>query len=119
MIRHRFLPVLLIAAGLSHPALAQINPFRGSTAVPLGQDDISALTTVTYHLLDQAGLVAGASETWNSPSGASGDVTAGNVVHRKGLFCRVMNYRIRMGGSADERARTLTWCKTKNGWKIA
>ena len=119
MIRPRLLPLLLIAVGLSQPVLAQISPFRGSKAVPLGKDDISALTAATYQLLDQAGLVAGASGTWSSPSGASGDVTAGNVVHRKGLSCRVMNYRIRVGSSDEERARTLTWCKTNNGWKIA
>jgi hypothetical protein len=115
----RPLSLLLIAVGLSQPVLAQINPFRGSNAVPLRKDDISALTTATYHLLVQAGLTAGASENWSSPSGATGVVTAGDAVHRKGLSCRVMNYQIGMPGSGAERTRTLTWCKTKDGWKIA
>jgi len=119
MIRPRLLPLLLIATSLSQPALAQINPFRGSTKVPLRQDDISALTEATHHLLDQTGLVAGASETWSSPTGASGDVTAGNAVNRRGMDCRIMNYRIRPGSSGRERTRSLTWCKTKDGWKIA
>jgi hypothetical protein len=44
---------------------------------------------------------------------------AGDAVHRKELSCRVMNYRIGMPGSGAERTRTLTWCKTKDGWKIA
>jgi hypothetical protein len=118
MIRPRLLPLLLIATSLSQPVFAQINPFRGRATVPLRKDDISALTEVTQHLLDRTGLVAGDSETWSSPTGASGDVTAGNVVRRKGLDCRVMNYRIRTSGSAAERARTLTWCKTKDGWKM-
>jgi hypothetical protein len=52
MICPRFLPLLLIAAGLSKPVLAQINPFRGSSAAPLRKDDIWALTTATNHLLD-------------------------------------------------------------------
>ena len=120
MIRPRLLPLMLLAMSLSQPALAQINPFRGSNATPLNRDDISALTAATHQLLDQTQLAPGASETWSSPSGASGDVTAGNEVRRKGLSCRVMNYLIRMGGgSVPERTRTLTWCKTKNGWKIA
>ena len=119
MIRPRLLPLLLTATSLSQPVFAQINPFPGRATVPLRQDDISALTEATHHLLDRAGLVAGTSETWSSPSGASGNVTAGNVVHRKGLSCRVMNYQIRTSGSGAERARTLTWCKTKDGWKIA
>ena len=118
MIRPRLLPLLLIALSLAQPVAAQINPFRGSNATPLNKDDISALTEATHHLLDQTGLVAGQSETWSSPSGASGDVTAGNAVHRKGLSCRVMDYRIRAGSSGAERTRTLTWCKTKDGWKI-
>jgi hypothetical protein len=118
MIRPRLLPLLLLATCLSQPLLAQINPFRGSKDVPLGKDDISALTEATNHLLDQTRLVAGDSQTWSSPSGTSGDVTAGNMVHRQGLVCRVMNYRIRTGASAEERTRALTWCKTKDGWKI-
>ena len=118
MIRPRFLPLLLIATSLSQPVFAQINPFPGRATVPLRKDDISALTEATHHLLDQTGLVAGASETWSSPSGASGEVTAGNAVHRKGRSCRVMNYQIRTGSPVAERTRTLTWCKTKDGWKI-
>ena len=118
MIRPRLLPLLLIAMSLSQPVFAQINPFRGRATVPLNKDDISALTAATHQLLDQTQLAPGASETWSSPSGASGDVTAGSAVHRKGLSCRVMDYRIRAGSSGAERTRTLTWCKTKDGWKI-
>ena len=118
MIRPRLLPLLLIATSLSQPVAAQINPFRGRSTVPLNKDDISALTAATHHLLDQPGLVAGQSEAWSSPSGASGEVTAGSAVHRKGLSCRVMDYRIRTGSSGAERARTLTWCQTKDGWKM-
>ena len=78
MIRHRFLPLLLIAIGLSQPAFAQINPFRGSSGTPLSAADIAALTDATNRLLDRPDLVAGGTETWSNPqSGASGTVAAG------------------------------------------
>jgi surface antigen len=119
MAQLRMLPLLLIAACLSQPALAQINPFRGSSATPLNADDISALTEATNRLLDRPQLVAGGTETWNNPkSGASGTVTAGNVVQRKGLTCRAVRYRTVAPGPGAERSTSLTWCKTTEGWKI-
>jgi hypothetical protein len=39
MTRHRFLPLLLIAACLSQPALAQIDPFRGTRGTPLSEGE--------------------------------------------------------------------------------
>jgi surface antigen len=120
MIRHRFLPLLLIAACLSQPALAQINPFRGSRGTPLSEGDIAALTDATNRLLDRPQLVAGGTETWsNSQSGASGTVTAGAAVQRKGLACRVVSYQSTIPGPRTERSATLTWCKTNDGWKIS
>jgi hypothetical protein len=119
MIGRHLLPLLLVAAAsLSNTALAQINPFRGSSAVPLSASDISALTEATNHLLDRPGLADGNSETWSNPAGASGTVTAGPAVQRKGLACRIANYRIVARRPGAERTRTLTWCKTKDGWKI-
>jgi hypothetical protein len=115
---HHLLLPLLLGVCLSHAAHAQINPFRGSNAVPLNAADISALREATDRLLEQPQLSAGGTETWSSPSGASGTVTAGNALRRRGLACRVMNYSIAPGGSGRERNRTLTWCKTKDGWKI-
>jgi surface antigen len=116
----RLLPLLLIAACLSQPVLAQINPFRGSRGTPLNAEDITALTEATNHLLDRPHLVSGAKETWSNPqSGASGTATAGNPLHRKGLACRVVHYQTTFpGGPRAERSNTLTWCKTKDGWKI-
>ncbi len=119
MIRPRLLPMLLFAACLSQPALAQINPFRGSVGTALSAADIAALTDATNRLLDRPQLVAGGTESWSNPeSGASGTVTAGNAVQRKGLACRVVNYRHSIPGPAAQRSGTLTWCKTSNGWKI-
>src|SRR5215831_17574726 len=89
MVLLRLLQLLLIATSFSQPAFAQINPFRGRATVPLQRDDISALTDATHRLLNQTGLVAGQSATWSSPSGASGEVTAGNAVHRHGFSCRI------------------------------
>jgi surface antigen len=121
MNRHRLLPLLLIAASLSEPALAQINPFRGSRGTPLDAGDIAALTEATNRLLDRPHLAAGGKETWSNPqSGASGTATAGNPLHRKGMACRVVRYQTTVpSGPRPERSTTLTWCKTKDGWKIA
>jgi surface antigen len=119
MIRHRLLPLLLIAVCLSEPALAQINPFRGNRRTPLNADDIAALTNATNLLLDRPQLAAGDAETWSNPqSGASGTVTAGDPVRRKGLACRVLRYQTVVARPGTERTITLTWCKTPDGWKI-
>lgn len=119
MIRHRLLPLLLIAACLSRPAIAQINPFRGTSGTPLSAADITALTDATNRLLDRPELVVGGTETWSNPqSGASGTVTAGNAVQRKGLFCRVVRYQHTIPGPNPQRTASLTWCKTQDGWKI-
>jgi hypothetical protein len=120
MIRHRLMPLLLIAACLSQPVLAQINPFRGSRSPPLDAADIAALTEATNRLLDRPQLVAGGTETWSNPkSGVSGTATAGASSLRKGMTCRVVHYRTTMPGSGTPSSRTLTWCRTKDGWKIA
>jgi hypothetical protein len=118
MIRHRVVPILLLSVCLAGPALAQINPFRGSNRTPLNADDIEALTAATNRLLDRPQLVAGGSESWNNPkSGASGTVTAGNPVKRQGLACRTVRYQTTVPGPHAERSASLVWCKTKGGWK--
>jgi surface antigen len=119
MNRRRLLPLLLIAACLSQPALAQINPFRGSRGTPLDAGDLAALTEATNRLLDRPQLVSGGTEIWSNPqSGASGTATAGSPVQRKGMACRVVNYQTTVPGPRPERRTSLTWCKTKDGWKI-
>ena len=120
MNRQRLPFLLLIAAGVSQPVLAQINPFRGSRGTPLDAGDIAALTEATNRLLDRQQLVPGGTETWSNPqSGASGKATAGASTQRKGLACRVVSYQTAVPGPRPERKNTLTWCKTKDGWKIA
>ena len=119
MIHHRFLLPLLIAMCLAEPAVAQINPFRGSGSTPLNNDDISALTDATNRLLDKPQLATGNTESWSNPgTGASGTVTAGSSTHRKGLACRIMRYKNTVSSHSAARSTTLTWCKTKDGWKI-
>ena len=119
MIHKRIVLSLLVAALCVEPALAQVNPFRGSRSTPLNSDDITALTEATNRLLDRPQLTVGATESWSNPkSGASGTVTAGDPVKRKGLACRVMRYQASVPGPRAERAATLTWCKTKDGWKL-
>ena len=119
MIPHRFLLMLPLAAVLATPAIAQINPFRGTNATPLNADDIAALTAASERLLDRPQLVAGGTEPWTNPkSGASGTVTAGAPTNRHGLACRVVAYDTFVPGPRPERRTTLTLCKTKDGWKI-
>ena len=123
MIRYRLLPLLLIAACLSEPALAQINPFRGSSGTPLNADDLAALTNATNLLLDRPQVSAGDVEAWSNPqSGISGTVTAGDPAQRtirgKNLSCRVVRYQITAPGARPERRATLTWCNTPDGWRI-
>lgn len=111
--------LLLLAILLPISASAQINPFRGSRGSPLNSQDLAALNEATTRLLDRPQLTAGASESWNNQqTGIRGTVTAGSSVKRKGLACRVANYTITGPGTARDRKASLTWCKTKDGWKI-
>jgi hypothetical protein len=119
MIRRRCLSLVLIATCLAPPVLAQVNPFRGSRGTPLNAEDIAALTEATNRLLDRPQLVAGGTEPWsNAQSGASGTVTAGDPVRRQGMACRMLRYQMSVPGPNPERSVNLTWCKTKDGWKI-
>jgi len=115
----RVMTLLLAALCLTQPAFAQINPFRGSRSTPLNADDIAALTAATNRLLDLPDLVPGNSETWSNPaSGASGTITAGKAVRRKGFACRMMDYQATVPGPRAGRRATLTWCKTPDGWRL-
>jgi surface antigen len=119
VIQQRVLLSLFVAACLAQPAAAQINPFRGSRSTPLNAADLAALQEATIRLLDRPRLVAGGTEAWNNPqSGASGTVIAGDATKRKGLACRIVRYEHAVPGPRPERGGTLTWCKTKDGWKI-
>jgi hypothetical protein len=40
-------------------------------------------------------------------------------VQRQGMACRAVLYKAAVPGQKTQRSRTLTWCKTKNGWKVA
>jgi hypothetical protein len=37
----------------------------------------------------------------------------------KGLACRMTDYVINGPGSEPDRKVSLTWCKTKSGWKTS
>ena len=119
MTPHRLLPLLLIGLYLSQPALAQVNPFRGSKDTPLSASDITAINEATTRLLDKPQLVIGASEPWTNPqSGAKGTATVGSASQHKGLSCRVVQYKATIPGPRPERSAHLTWCKTKDGWRM-
>ena len=115
--RALLLLILTIACPLS--ATAQINPFRGSRGTPLNAEDLSALRGATNRLLESPQLAIGSQESWsNAKTGIAGTVTAGDPVQLKGLSCRVTDYTIIGPRSAPARDAKLTWCKTKEGWKI-
>jgi surface antigen len=119
MVRYSSLLLLTLLVGsLPAPASAQINPFRSSRGAPLNAEDLAALTTATNRLLDRPTLTAGETEPWSNPkSDTGGTVTAGNSLHRKGMACRVVAYELTAASSSARRHATLTWCKTKDGWK--
>jgi surface antigen len=116
----RSLLLAIGSAAIPVAAAAQgLNPFRGSKGTPLKADDLKALGDATTKLLDQPQLSVGASEGWSNPvSGISGSVTAGQSVQRHGLACRVTGYAIAGPGKEPPRKVSLTWCKTKDGWKV-
>jgi len=120
MVRYRSLVLLLVAFGLPLSASAQINPFRGSKGTPLKSEDLTALNAATNHLLDRPQLAVGDKETWSTAkTGVAGTVTAGDPVQKKGLACRMTDYVINGPGSEPDRKVSLTWCKTKSGWKTS
>jgi len=111
--------LLLIGVCLSQPALAQVNPFRGSKDTPLSASDISAINEATNRLLEKPQLVTGASEPWtNAQSGAKGTAILGKTSQHKGLACRSVQYKATIPGPRPERSATLIWCKTKDGWRM-
>lgn len=108
--------VLLLAFS---SAQAQINPFRGSRGTRLNMADLTALGNATTRLLERPGLAAGGTETWRNPeSGASGSITAGEALQHEGMACRELRYEATVPGPAPYRKAVLTWCKTKDGWKV-
>jgi hypothetical protein len=105
----------------AQPACAQINPFRGSFANRLTNDDFQAIGDAASSLLGRDTLTTGATEAWQNPkTGASGTIEAGRSFKYHGYGCYALHYVV-MPGGADGRStnRTvLNWCKTGAGWKI-
>jgi hypothetical protein len=108
---------LAVGCGLAQPAMAQINPFKGTKAAPLSKGDLGAMNDASVHLLNRQHLAKGAVEPWHTDN-SKGTVTAGNTLTHKGLGCRVLNYSYSVvSGPRSDRAGHLTWCKSKDGWK--
>lgn len=120
--RCRLLSALLISACAVcsiYPAQAQFRPYRASVDNRLNSDDLNAANAATMRLLDRPQLAEGGFEAWSNPrSGASGTIVAGKPLTRGGMACRVLDYFIHVPGPRADRSRVLTWCKTKDGWKI-
>jgi hypothetical protein len=112
-----------IGLGLAaaQPACAQINPFRGSFANRLTNDDFAAMSDAVTQLLGRDTLTTGATEAWQNPkTGTSGTVEAGRHFTYRGFGCYALHYTVYPGG-ADGRSTSrivLNWCKTGEGWKI-
>jgi hypothetical protein len=119
------LPAMAFAIGLglaaAHPARAQINPFHGSFANRLTNDDFAAMSDAVTQLLGRDTLTTGATETWQNPkTGTSGTIEAGRHFTYRSFGCYALHYTVYPGG-ADGRSTSrvvLNWCKTGEGWKI-
>jgi hypothetical protein len=120
--RCRLLSALLISACAVCsicPPQAQFRAFGASVDNRLNSDDLNAANAATIRLLDRPQLAEGGFEAWSNPrSGASGTIVAGKPLTRNGMDCRVLDYFIHVPGPRADRSRVLTWCKTKDGWKI-
>ena len=100
---------------------AQGRPYRNSNEEKLSKQDLDALEMATKELLDRPQLSNGAFEAWNNPnSGVSGTIVAGKALNRGGMACRQLTYYTTVPGPGPRSDRTteLTWCKTRDGWKI-
>jgi hypothetical protein len=117
--------LLLVSAGIfllypACPTQAQGRAYRSSVQNRLNSDDLDALTAAARHLLDRPQLAEGGFEAWSNPrSGASGTIVAGKPLSRSGMDCRVLNFFTHVPGPSADRNRVFTWCKTKDGWRIA
>jgi hypothetical protein len=119
------LPMVALAVGLAlaaaHPASAQINPFRGSFANRLTNDDFVAISNAASSLLGRDNLTAGATEAWQNPkTGASGTIEVGRSFKFKTYGCYALHYTVMPGGAQGRSTNrtVLNWCKTGEGWRI-
>ena len=125
--RWGYLRQLLLIPGcvfLLYPAYsqAQWRGFGSSVDNRLNPDDLKALNAAARSLLDRPQLAEGGFEAWSSTrSGVSGTIIAGKPLSRSGMDCWVLNFFTHvLGPNADrDRDRAFTWCRTKDGWKIA
>jgi hypothetical protein len=119
------LPAVVLAIGVglaaAYPARAQINPFHGSLANRLTNDDFQAMSGAVSSLLGRDTLTTGATEAWqNSKTGTSGIVEAGRRFEYHSYGCYALHYTVYPGGAQGRSTTraTLNWCKTGAGWKI-
>jgi len=119
------LPAMALALGLglaaAQPACAQINPFRGSFANRLTNDDFKTLSDAASSLLGRDTLTTGATEAWQNPkSGASGTIEVGRGFKYRSYGCYALHYTVMPGGAEGRSTNrtVLNWCKTGEGWKI-
>lgn len=119
------LPAVMLAVGLglvaAQPAHAQINPFRGSLANRLTNDDFVAMNNAVTSLLGRQALQSGETEVWNNPStGTKGTIEVARDFKRGTWACHALRYTVYPGGADGQSTSraTLNWCKTAQGWKI-
>jgi len=120
--RRRLLFIVLCTAGLvqAGDTHAQRRPFQGSRQTRLNKQDLDAMDSATKELLDRTDLADGSLAVWNNPqSGAGGTIVAGKGLNRNGMACRQLTYFTTVPtGPRATRTTELTWCRTKEGWKI-
>jgi len=98
---------------------AQINPFRGSKGTPLKAEDLTALSAATNRLLDRPQLAAGDKSHGAPEDGGGCTVTAVQSGAEKRVGLPHGGLRDNGPGSEPDRQVSLTWCKTKGGWKTS
>jgi surface antigen len=111
------LPLALVLS-LHMPAVAQINPFRGTKAPPMAKDDQQQMLDATQRLNQREHPQVGGTENWNTPT-SSGTVRLDRIYHAGGMACHAVTYDMVAAPKAPRRTYRLNWCRTPSGeWRI-
>jgi surface antigen len=105
-----------IALAAASAAAQNIGFLRDSAMSFMNREDSAMLVRNFTQALDS--LPDGHTSTWTNPkTGSSGTATPLNTTSQKGMTCRLLEMSNQAGGQSG--ASKFTFCKTKDGWKIA
>jgi surface antigen len=116
MRRTRILLVGVSIAMVAGTAAAQNLGFlRDAPIARMNREDTGMLTRNYQQALDS--LPDGHTNAWTNPkTGSSGTATPLKTTKEKGMTCRLLEITNQAGGLSGRSE--LTFCKTKDGWKI-